>query len=111
MVGDDGSDHVDNTAAKFDKGSERELLVTARHSDLSASWQGSGNSVNAGAVPAAPASEPGWLSRYASTLMLTIAGSIVSALSGYAIREIPARLRNRTIEDKAPESRAVAAGR
>jgi hypothetical protein len=35
----------------------------------------------------------GWLSQYAGSLILTIAGSIMSALAGYAIKELPARLR------------------
>jgi hypothetical protein len=111
VVGDDGSDRVDNTAAKFVSGGEREVLVIARHSDLSANWTGITNSLSA--VPAAtfPEPQPSWFNRYASALFLTIAGSIVSAISGYAIREIPARLRSRTAGDKAPASRAAAAGR
>jgi len=35
-----------------------------------------------------------WFSRYAGSLVLTIAGSIMSALTGYAIRELPGRLRS-----------------
>jgi heme exporter protein D len=111
VVGDDGSDHADNTAANFVSGGERELVVASRQADLSATWAGSGNSVSASAAPTPSESQPSWLSRYASTLFLTVAGSIVSALSGYAIRELPARLRNRTAEAKASSSHAAAAGR
>jgi len=98
VTGDDGSEHVSNSAANFARGSERELVVVARHADLSTTWAGSGNSVSAGPDPTPFESQPSWLRRYASALFLTIAGSIVSALSGYAIRELPARLRNRGAE-------------
>jgi hypothetical protein len=111
VVGDDGSDHVDNTAANFVSGGERELVVAARQTDLSATWSGSANSVSAGVASIPPESQPGWMTRYASTLFLTLAGSIVSALTGYAIRELPARLRNRAVEAKASSSQAAAAGR
>jgi hypothetical protein len=107
VVGDDGSDHVDNTAATFPKGGERELDVVARHADLSANWSGGGNAVSAGPATLAE-SQPSFFSRYASGFLLTIAGSIVSALSGYAIREIPARLR---AKNPRSASRSAAAGR
>ena len=110
VVGDDGSDHVENTAAKFVNDGERELAVVARHADLTATWEGTTKS-SSPSLPTIPDSQPNWFNRYASTLFLTIAGSIVSALSGYAIREIPGWLRSRSAGSKTPASQATAAGR
>jgi hypothetical protein len=67
---------------------QRDLLVSARANSLSLSWQGTGS------APVEASSSLAWFSRYASSLLLTIAGSIVSALAGHAIRELPKRLRS-----------------
>ena len=83
----DATMQEDSVSGDFAHNSERELLVTARHNSLSLSWQGTGTS------PAETSSSFSWFSRYASSLFLTLAGSIMSALAGYAIRELPARLR------------------
>ena len=101
VVGDDGSDHVENTAAKFLKGSERELLIVARPSDLRANWAKNNDAVSVGVASTPLRSEPGWLKRYANAMFLTVAGSIVSTLCGYAIREVPGWLRNRSPKQKA----------
>lgn len=86
---DDASAQDDTTTGEFARNGERELFVAARHSGLSLAWQGAGTS-----APDAPASSSGWLSRYAGSLLLSIAGSIISALTGFAIRELPGRLRS-----------------
>src|SRR5215471_17631769 len=65
--------------------------VTSRQSGLSLSWLGSNSSDET-------SSSFGWFSRYVGSFLLTIGGSIVSALSGYAIKELPSQLRS------APES-------
>jgi hypothetical protein len=94
---DDASAQDDTTAGDFVRNGERELYVAARHSGLSLTWQGGGSS-----VADAPSSGAGWLSRYAGSLLLSIAGSIISALTGFAIRELPGRLR--PASDAAPKA-------
>jgi hypothetical protein len=86
----------DSTSADFAHNSERDLSVSARHNGISLSWQGTSS------APVESTSTFAWLSRYAASLVLTIAGSIVSALAGYAIRELPGRLRS--TPDSAPKA-------
>ena len=85
---DDAAMQEDSTSGDFASNTERELLVSARRSSLSLSWQGTGS------APVEASSSFAWISRYAGSLFLTLAGSIMSALAGYAIRELPARLRS-----------------
>src|SRR6266481_252971 len=85
---DDSAMQEDSISGDFSNHSERDLTVFARHSGLSISWQGIGTAL----VEAS--ANFGWLSRYAGSLFLTITGSIISALAGYAIKELPARLRS-----------------
>ncbi|HVO82206.1 MAG TPA: hypothetical protein VMT28_15835 [Terriglobales bacterium] len=89
VASDDGSVQEDTISAGFSRNSQRTLAVNARHSDLELSWQGESSAV------AEASSESGWMGRYAGTLLLTIAGSIISALTGYAIKELPAHIRAR----------------
>jgi hypothetical protein len=86
----------DSTTGSFPHNAERDLSVSARHNGISLSWQGTGS------APVESSSAFGWLSRYAASLFLTITGSIMSALAGYAIRELPARLRS--APDSAPKA-------
>jgi hypothetical protein len=86
----------DSVTGDFAHNAERDLSVSARHNGLSLTWQGTGS------VPAESVSIFAWLSRYAASLFLTITGSIMSALAGYAIRELPARLR--ASSDSAPKA-------
>ncbi len=86
----------DSTSADFAHNSERDLAVSARHNGISLSWQ------RTSSAPPESASAFAWLSRYAASLFLTIAGSIISALAGYAIRELPGRLRPSA--DSAPKA-------
>lgn len=85
---DDASMQEDGISGDFAHNSERDLSVSARQNGLSLSWLGTSS------ASAETSSSFGWLSRYAGALFLTIAGSIMSALTGYAIRELPARLRS-----------------
>jgi hypothetical protein len=78
----------DGISGDFAHSSERELFVSARQSRLSLSWLGTS------IAPAESSSSSGWFLRYGGSLLLTIGGSIMSALTGYAIRELPARLRS-----------------
>jgi hypothetical protein len=81
------STQEDNIRGTFAPNAERDLYVSARRNGISLNWQGTGG------APVESASSAGWLSRYAAALFLTITGSIVSALAGHAIRELPSRLR------------------
>lgn len=100
VVSDDGLIQDDSIAAEFAQHSQRELAITARRSSMQLAWQSS-----SGAAP----TNSSWVSRYAGTLMLTIAGSIISALTGFALRELPAHIRSR--QDIQPKAQSAAAGR
>ena len=90
VTSDDGNIQEDTTNADFPRNTQRTLSVVARRSDVALSWQGSTAS-----APDPPPASSGWFARYASTLMLTAAGSIISALTGYAVRELPGHIRAR----------------
>ena len=77
----------DSISGSFASNNERALSVSARQSGLSVSWIGASNA----STETSPSA--GWFSRYAGSLFLTIAGSIISALTGFAIKELPGRLR------------------
>ncbi len=87
---EDGSVQENTISGEFARNSQRTLSVVTRRDDLSLAWQGP-----AGEVAESSSSSSGWVQRYAGTLLLTIAGSIVSALTGYAIREIPKQIGSR----------------
>ena len=93
---EDGTVQEDKISGEFAHNSQRTLSVSARHSDLSLSWQGSSSSLPQ------PDSGSSWYSKYASSLFLTAAGSIISALTGFALKEIPSQLRSR--ESASPKS-------
>jgi len=93
---DDATMQEDTTHGDFSNHTERDLAVSARHSGLSLSWQGTDR------APVESSSTLGWLSQYAGSLLLTITGSIMSALAGYAIKELPSRLRSTS--DSAPKT-------
>jgi len=97
---DDAAMQEDIIHGDFTSHTERDLAVSARHSGLSLSWQGTD------ATPVENSSTLGWLSQYASSLLLTITGSIISTLAGYAIKELPARLRTPSDSESATVSRS-----
>jgi hypothetical protein len=97
VASDDGSVQESMITAEFARNSQRTLAVNARRSDVSLNWQGADASVT---DPSA--SSTGWFSRYTGSLMMTIAGSVVSALAGYIIRELPKQIASRRGE--APEA-------
>jgi uncharacterized membrane protein len=88
IASDDAASQDDTISGDFASNCERDLVVSARRSGLSLSWQDSGS------AGAEKFSSFLWLSRYAGSLLLTIAGSIISALTGFAIKELPGRLRS-----------------
>ena len=93
---DDAAMQEDSISGNFSNHTERDLAVSARHSGLSISWQGAGTAL------VEDSANFGWLSQYAGSLFLTITGSIISALAGYAIKELPARFRSSS--DSAPNT-------
>jgi hypothetical protein len=88
----DGSVQEQTITAQFVSNGERTLFVIAKRTDFSMNWQDL-------PVPVAEsASVLGWMARYTGTLLITAAGSIISALTGYAIRELPKQLGSRQAE-------------
>ena len=99
IVPDDGAAQEDSISGEFARNTERDLTVSARRSGLSLNWQATNT--------AAPSSGAGWLGRYAGSLLLTIAGSIISALTGFALREVPGQLRSRQSDPSKTETAAA----
>jgi hypothetical protein len=95
-----GSAQQDTVTGDFAANTERKLSVSARPGNLSLAWIGT--------TAAAPASGPSWFAHYASTVFLTLGGSIVSALTGFALRELPAHIRSR--QDAGVKAQSTAAG-
>jgi hypothetical protein len=85
---DDAAPQEDSIKGDFASNGERSLSVSARKNGLALTWQGTSS------ASAETASSFTWFSRYAASFFLTITGSIMSALAGYAIRELPARMRS-----------------
>ena len=84
---EDAVTEEDSISGSFTSNYERALAVSARPAGLSLSWIGA---TGPGLETSAAA---GWFSRYAGSLFLTIVGSIISALTGFAIKELPGRFR------------------
>jgi hypothetical protein len=93
IVSDEGATQEDSIEGGFTRNSQRTLSVNARRNDVSLNWQGSEMQVAESA-----AANTGWFNRYAGTLLMTVAGSIVSALTGYMIRELPKQIGSRSGE-------------
>ena len=91
IVSDEGATQENSIEGAFTRNSQRTLSVNARRNDVSLNWQGS-------EMPLAESasSSTGWFSRYAGTLLMTVAGSIISAITGYMIRELPKQIGSRT---------------
>lgn len=92
LTSSDGRVQQDSITADFARNSDRTLLVNARRGNLDLEWMGS-SAPPASDYSSAPTS--GGLSRYGTTIFMSIAGSIISALTGYAIRELPGYLKSR----------------
>jgi hypothetical protein len=100
VVSEDGTAQQDSLSGDFVRNAERELSVSARPSGLSLAWLATNT--------AGSSSSEGWFARYANALFLTIAGSIISAITGFALRELPAHIRERQVEE--PKVHSAAAG-
>ena len=99
VVSGDEATQEDSITGDFARDTERELSVSARRSGLSLVWQATNT--------AGPSSGSGWFARYAGTLFLTIAGSIISALTGLALRELPVHIRARQNAETKVQSTGV----
>jgi hypothetical protein len=111
VADEDGSVQENSIRGDFAIHSQRTLSVVARGNDVSMSWesenQGKANTPSPGAEPVqAP---EGWLQRYAGSLLVSIVGSIVSAFTGYAIKELPKKITSTQAEP--PKARSASAGR
>ena len=93
LTGSDGTVQQDSTTANFARNVDRTLLVNARRGNVELEWLGESAPPISDYAPA-PASG-GFLSRYGTTIFMSIAGSIISALTGYAIRELPGYIKSR----------------
>jgi hypothetical protein len=97
---EDGSTQQDSLTGDFASNTQRELSVSARPNGLSLAWIATNAS--------GPSSGSGWLARYAGAVFLTIGGSIISALTGFALRELPGHIRVR--QNAEPKVQPTAAG-
>jgi hypothetical protein len=97
VASDDGLAQENITTGNFARNAQRTLAVTARRDDLSLNWPGT-EAAAPEAGKSAPVPSSGGLSRYADWLVLTVAGSIISALTGYAIKELPRQFSSRQSE-------------
>jgi len=97
VAADDGSVQEDTVSGEFARDTQRTLAVTARRADLALSWQSVSGAVSE-SRETTPSGAPraSWLARYAGTLLLTAAGSIISAITGFALKELPKQLAHRT---------------
>jgi sensor domain CHASE-containing protein len=89
VVSDDGSEQENTISGDFVRNAQQTLSVVARRGDLSLSWQHPETAVPETASSVQTPPNPGWVDRYAGSLLMTVAGSIISALTGYAIKELP----------------------
>ena len=85
----------------------RTLSVVARGNDVLMNWQGENQATASAPNPVSgPAKAPeGWLQRYAGSVFVSVIGSIISAVTGYAIRELP-----RKIKPQPAKARSASAG-
>src|SRR6202140_4626971 len=97
-----GSAQQNTATADFAPNTERKLAVSVRPGGLSMAWQGT--------TAAAPPSSQSWFGHYASTLLLTLGGSIVSAITGFALRELPGHIRAQQAEVEEAKAHSTSAG-
>ena len=95
ITADDGTVHSDAISGDFSSGGDRTLSVIARRSTLSLNWQGLPIVTAPSAAVAAPA-QSGFLQRYGGAMIMSVIGSIISTITGFAIREFPKQLGSRT---------------
>jgi len=80
----EGFDQTAKTQVEFPTNADLTLAVVVSRHDLAVAWKGGPSEL--------ANSQPSWYIRYASSLLMTLAGSIVSAITAFVIREIPSVL-------------------
>jgi hypothetical protein len=111
VAAEDGSVQENSIRRDFAAESQHTLFVLARGNDVSMNWEAGNQEKARGPSPEPePVRAPeGWLQRYAGSLLMSIAGSIVSAFTGYAIRELPQKIASTQTER--PKARSASTGR
>ncbi|MEY2413500.1 MAG: hypothetical protein QOD84_2106 [Acidobacteriaceae bacterium] len=94
ITAEDGTVRDKTISGAIPSGSERTLSISARRSNLSLNWKDSSFMTASSASASTP--PPIGIQRY---LVMTVIGSIVSAITGFAVREFPKQLSSR--EEKA----------
>jgi hypothetical protein len=101
---DSGSSQQDSVSGDFVANTERKLSISTRPGNLSLAWQG-------GSTNSPASGSNNWFMHYAGALALTIGGSIISALTGFALRELPGHIRSRqNVEAAEAKVQSTAAG-
>lgn len=86
VTSDEGYDNSGNITGDFPQDSQVSLQVSPRRSgDLGMVWQGMSTM--------AAESGPAWYVKYASSLLMTAVGSLVSAVMAYVVKQLPNLLR------------------
>ncbi len=92
---DDGNVQEAVISGEFTGHTERTLSANARGGGLSLAWGGEVSSDHGTEAAEESSSSSSSVGHYVSWFLLTIAGSLVSALTGYAVKEVPGILRAR----------------
>jgi hypothetical protein len=87
QIDSDGGSRANTISGDFIHDRQRTLSVGANRTNVSLNWQ-----AMAAVGREAPPSGNAWFSRYAGTLIMTVAGSIISALTGFALKELPKQI-------------------
>jgi hypothetical protein len=103
---EDGNVQEAVIGGEFQSHAEENLTASAKDGGVSLSWAQERNAARESVAPAASSSDSSGFGHYVSWLLLTMAGSLISALTGYAVKEVPAILRNR----QNPAAKSTAAG-
>jgi len=97
QITSEGGVREQTISGDFARNGQQILSVSASRADLSLNMQSlDWQSASAATEPAS--GSKGWFTRYAGTLMMTVAGSIISALTGFALRELPKQIASRQVE-------------
>ena len=97
-------------SGEFAHNRQETLSVSASRADLSLNWQSLNGQFTETGGTGSSSSNYGWLSRYAGTFMMTIAGSIISALTGFALRELPKQMVSRQGDASKAQANQPSAG-